>query len=164
MNLTTKPFRQSAAQCGRQAASRLIERRWWAFALPLAIALVASIWDWRFIVAAMALALVAYPFVLMVAYYSHALTPEGARAILRRTVTISDTGIDVVYEPYDDDSRAPSPERIPIAEVIGCEDRGDSLAIMLKARQIIIPVSALDRGDAAKIIAFLSGRSEGELA
>lgn len=156
MNLTTKPFRQSAAQCGRQAAVRLIERRWWAFALPLAIALVASMWDWRFIVAAMALALVAYPFVLMVAYYSHALTPEGAKAILRRKVTIADSGIDVVYEPYDDDSRAPQPEHINIDEVAGCEDRGDAVVIILKKGEIVIPVSAISPGETADIISFLS--------
>ncbi len=155
MEIITDAYRQSASKCGRAAAVRLIERRWWAFALPLAAALAAAVYDWRFVIVAFALALVAYPFVLMMAYYSHALTPEGAKAILRRYMVISDRGIDVIYEPYDEGCHAPEPERYPLSDITGYEDRGDCIAVRLRDRELIIPVAALDNGRAASLVAWL---------
>ncbi len=157
MKIVTQTFRQSASECGRKAAMELVERRWWVFALPLAAALVASLWDWRWIVAALALALVAYPFVLMMAYYSHALTPQGAMALLRRRVEIGDDGIDIIYEPVDDDRPAPAPQHISLADVRGYEDRGHSIAVSHAGGEVIIPVSALDRQSILDLTAFLSG-------
>lgn len=157
MKIVTESFRQSASECGRKAAMEFVERRWWAFALPLAAALIAAMWDWRWIVAAMALVLVAYPFALMMAYYSRMLTPEGAMALLRRRVEIGDEGIDIVYEPLDDEHPEPDARHIAISEVKGYEDRGDSIAVIHSGGTLVIPVSALDKQSAADLVAFLSG-------
>jgi len=156
MKIVTDVYRQSASQCGRKAALALLNRWWWAFALPIAMALVASMWDWRWIVAAMALALVAYPFVLMMAYYSCVLKPEAAKGLLSRRVEIGDGGIDIVYEQQSEDRPAPEPEHIMLDRIVGYEDRGDAIAIKHLDGELVIPVSALDRHEAADLTAFLS--------
>lgn len=158
MKIVTATFRQSAARCGRDAALGLAARWWWAFALPLVCALIASLWDWRFLVAGFGVALVAYPFVMMMAYYGSALTPRAAKALLPRRVEIGDDGIDVIYEPHDDGSAAHAPEHFSLAGLAGYEDRGDTIVVKHAEDDISIPASALDREGMASLMAFLERR------
>lgn len=158
MKIVTDTYSHSAAECGRRAAMCFLEKWWWAFVLPLLCALAASLWDWRWIVAALALALVAYPFVLMMAFYTRALTPQAAKATLKRHVEISDAGIEIVYEPIDEESSPPENERIQLSDINRVDDRGDHLSLLFSEGELIIPVSAIGRSGASDLMAFLSSK------
>lgn len=155
MLFVTETYRHSAAECGRRATIDFLEKWWWAFALPLACALIASLWDWRWLVAGMALALVAYPFVLMMAYYTRALTPEAAKGMLNRHVEFEDTGIKIVYEPFEEGERVIDVEDIPYSSFSHFEICDGSFALKGKAKELSIPLSAIDVNSTASLTSFL---------
>lgn len=106
--------------------------------------------------AALAIVLVAYPFILMMAFYSRALTPQAAKALFPKKAEITDAGIEIAYFPIDESSPAPSPEYIPLPEISGCEDCGESLEIRHSHGVLSIPASALSRQDTAELLQFFS--------
>lgn len=158
MEIVTSAYSNSAAECGRKAAIDFLEKWWWAFALPILCALVASLWNCRWLVAGMALALVAYPFVLMMAYYTRALTPEAAKSMLSKHARISDDGIEIIYEPFDDNAKAPDKEYFPFCGLKRIEDRGDSLALQFPDRELVIPISAIDSNEMDELMSFFSSK------
>ncbi|MCM1452232.1 MAG: hypothetical protein NC102_08230 [Clostridium sp.] len=156
MEILTSVYRSSASRCGRKAALDILARWWWAFAIPLIAAAVAAFWDWRWLAVAFALGLVLYPFVLMLAFYSQALAPEAAKALLPKQARLSDSGVDLTYFPIDENTAALPPERIGRSEILSCSELEDSIVIRHARGHLSIPLSAFNSKDLPDLLVFSS--------
>lgn len=118
---------------------------------------VAGFTDARFFIVAAALALVAYPGIMMIVYFNHALTKERAYGVIPHKLIFDDTGIRIDYQPQDDHPTPPV-QAIGIDEIANVEDTGTSMRITLisgKYDIIEIPVTAFNGNDYAATMDFL---------
>lgn len=124
-DITTMPYKLTPGRIGRRGVDLWLGRWWWACALPLAALLVASIFDIRLLIAAMALALIAYPAILMFAFYGYGLSPTASRLIIEQTATFS---ADAIVINYLCDPPIPA-QTIPYKSIKKATDAGTALRI-----------------------------------
>lgn len=164
-DITTKPYKLTPGRIGRRGVDLWLGRWWWACAMPLAAMLVWSIFDIRMLIAAMALALIAYPAILMFAFYSHALSPAASRLIIPQTATFGRAALTITYLPTDDETapqRIPAPLTIPYSSIIKVADTGAAIQITYDKPEpgwLEIPASAID-SDYAAALALLPTQNE----
>ncbi|WP_288307407.1 hypothetical protein [uncultured Muribaculum sp.] len=92
-----------------------IRRNWpWAFALPiLAVAAAAATMSIRYLLIAVVLACLVFPHIIVLIYYSHAMSPHIRMSILPHTVNVSENGITLTYIPQQEQQTVPAPDHIP---------------------------------------------------
>lgn len=82
------------------------------------IALAVGLHDLRWALVALMLFMVLIPSVMLIIFYSYALKPETARAVIpHRLVICRDRYVCIEYRP-DDDRRVPSDEQIPWSDTL----------------------------------------------
>lgn len=143
--IATNEYKLSPAQIGKRGVDVWISRWWWAVAFPLVASLIASLWDWRILIAAFALVLIAYPAILMFVFYGYALNAQMALHLIPHYVEISEAGLTTHYNPSDTESKAPEAMSVPMSAIKKVEDTGKSIVIYIDSKKcgwIEIPVSA----------------------
>ena len=148
--IVTNVYRIGASAYVRRLLSAWLWRWWWALALPMCAAIFAGLYDWRWWVAGVALALVAYPGVLAIVYYYYALSPDAVRAILPQHASFTAEGVTFTYLPLDEDCTAPAPRFISWTDVSQWEDSGSSLLLRLRGAamsSLEVPFSAFQSRD-----------------
>ncbi len=146
--IETEVYKIGAGHYGRRVAAKLASRWWLPLGLPIAALLVAGAWDWRWWIVGLAVILVIYPGLLMLAYYYYALSPEAVRAILPQKAVFDENDMTIVYYPMAEGCNAPSPRSIPREEILGITIDGDYLNLILpKEETLEIPRSAFQSGE-----------------
>ncbi len=147
----TEVYKVEASRYGRRVAMRLASRLWLPLGLPFIAAMIAGTYDWRWWIVGLALLLVLYPGILLIAYYYHALSPEAVRAILPQKVQISATDIYVTYYPMAEECKAPAPRRIKRGDIQHISMDGDFITLELREREVIdMPRAAFAKGSLEK--------------
>lgn len=103
-------YKNNATAYARLVMRRWVGRWWGIFAIPVIILLIAALWQIEFVVVALALLLLIYPFALMIVYYNYALSPKAIESLSpHRVIYRDDDTIHVISEPdenyhikYDD--------------------------------------------------------------
>lgn len=157
-DITTLPYKLTPGRIGRRGVDLWLGRWWWACALPLAILLIASIFDIRLLIAALALALIAYPAILMFAFYGYGLSPATSRLIIEQTATFGPDAITITYL-----TDPPIPTLIiPYKSITKVTDTGASLRIIYAdARWLEIPASTFPPSTYDKAIMRAKGEGLG---
>ncbi len=104
----------------------------WIGIILLVTAMAAGMYDARFFIVAAALGLLAYPGVLMIVYFNHALTKEAAYSVIPHKVRLDDSGIRIEYQPGDDRPTPPA-QTIALNEIACVESTGASIRITLRS-------------------------------
>lgn len=142
----------------RSAMSVWLARYGWPGIAVVLMAVVAGMFDARFFIVGAALLLVAYPGILMIVYFNHALTRESAYGLIRHKVTFTNSGLDIEYAAEDDRPTPPS-RHIGKDEITKAEDSGRTMKITLTSGLydiIVIPTEAFRNGDFSKAMELLS--------
>lgn len=156
--IETRYFAITPQKYVRAALSVWFTRYCWIGLAAVILAIVAGMYDTRFFIVGAALLLVAYPGILMIVYFNHALTREAAYGTVRHKVTITDRGMDIEYATVDDHPTPPA-RHIGKEEIATTEDSGEAMKITLTSGRydiIIIPAEAFAEGDFAKATELLS--------
>lgn len=130
----------------------------WIGALVLAGFAAAGFMDSRFFIVAAALALIAYPGIMMLVYFNHALTKEAAYCVIPHRVRIDESGIGIDYLHQDDHPTPPS-QSIAMDDIDNSEDTGAYLKLTLKSGKhdiIEIPSEAFEGNDLAVALNHLT--------
>lgn len=152
MQITTDTFTVSAARSAQRGVEAMVARWWWAFALPVAVALLFVIADWRVLLAVALLLLVIYPGLLSLAYYNCALSPETVKEFTPHRVEFTDGEVRIVREYTD--AKGDTVEEttsLPLSSLrrLGYEDNGFLLTFdgpEGKVRQVYVPFMAFSCG------------------
>ncbi|MDE6653097.1 MAG: hypothetical protein K2K37_01750 [Muribaculaceae bacterium] len=154
----THYFAISPQQYVRAASSVWLTRYSWIGLAAVIVTVMAGMYDARFFIVGAALLLVAYPGILMIVYFNHALTREAAYGVIRHKATLTDSGIDIEYVPEDDHPTPPA-RHIGKEDIAKTEDTGHGMKITLTNGRydiILIPADAFGEGDFAKAMDLLS--------
>ena len=156
--IETRYFAITPQKYVRTAISVWLTRYCWIGLSAVIMAIVAGMYDTRFFIVGAALLLVAYPGILMIVYFNHALTREAAFGVIRHKVTLTELGMDIEYSP-EDDHPTPQARHIAKEEIATAEDSGHAMKITLTSGRydiIMIPTDAFQDGDFAKAMDLLS--------
>lgn len=126
----------SPATYSRRLAMIWLERNWWMIVLPVAVCLIAGLYDWRWLVVAFALLLIVWPGIMIIVFYDHALRPEARKAIMDKRVTVNPDGsLTVTYlsASTTDTTPPPPPEHIAASDIRQIEHSGKSTVFYLKS-------------------------------
>lgn len=139
VRVTTSPYKLTPGRIGRRGVDLWLGRWWWACALPLTVLLAGAIFDVRLFIAAIALALILYPAILMFAFYGYGLSPATSRLIIEQTATFGPDAITIDYL-----AERPIPSlAIPYKSITKVTDTGASLTITYADGQWLeIPAAA----------------------
>lgn len=132
----------------------------WIGIMLLVIGLGAGMYDARFFIVAAALALLAYPGVLMMVYFNHALTKEAAYSVIPHKARLDEGGIKIDYLTEGDRPTPPS-QTIAMDEIANAEDTGSALRITLRSGRydiVEIPKDAFAGDGFARAVALLNSR------
>lgn len=154
----TQYFAIKPQQYVRTAISVWLTRYCWIGLSAVIVAVLAGMYDVRFFIVGAALLLVAYPGILMIVYFNHALTREAAYGLIRHKATLTDRGIDIEYAPEDDHPTPPT-RHIGKEVIAKTEDTGHAMKITLTSGRydmILIPTEAFTEGDFTKAMELLS--------
>lgn len=152
MSIKTSPYKLTPGRIGRRGVSLWFGRWWWACIVPLVALLVASFFDIRMLIAALALALIAYPAILMFAFYAYGLSPSTSRLIIDQTATF---GPDAVTIDYLSEQPIP-PLIIPYKSIRKVTDTGSALQITYDSSQWLeIPATAFAPSDYSIALSLL---------
>lgn len=130
----------------------------WIGIIFLITALAAGMHDARFFIVAAALALLAYPGVLMMVYFNHALTKEAAYGVIPHKVMLDESGIRIEYLP-ETDRPTPPAQTVTMDKIANTEDTGSSMRITLRSGRydiIEIPKEAFTDDGFSKGAALLN--------
>lgn len=155
----TQFFTISPQRYVRTAMGVWMGRYAWIGIVPLAGFAVAGINDARFFIVAAALGLLAYPGILMLVYFNHALTKEAAYSVIPHKVVFSENGLEIVY---DGGKERPTPPTHTVGkeDIATVEDTGAGMRIILKSGRydiIEIPAEALPAGRFAEALRQIKG-------
>lgn len=119
---------------------------WWIPALPLAAVIVAAIetGDLRLWVLVPVLVCLLLPFMMVIVYYSYALTPEATAAIRPHLTRVrADGSISLIPQPSTTEEGRRLPElHVPAREIESVEENADHIIVRIKDkpfRFVIIP-------------------------
>lgn len=98
VRIATETYRIEPSTYARVVLGRWLSRYWWIGAVPVALAVGFSFWQIEFLIVALILAMLVYPFAVFTVYMNYALT-DRARASLLPHVTILDN--DKIVEKWD---------------------------------------------------------------
>ena len=157
--LKTTTFTVPAQEYARRTMTMMAEKWWWMPVLPLTLAVIMGLSDWRWLVVAMAMLFVAFPVTAMFAWFSLLTKSEPIRDLYPHVVTLQPDGtIETTYYPmpqkYKEPAAGESPKEISISPraLRGCSI--DSRRIVIDyddkpSRILIIPLSAFPAKDDA---------------
>lgn len=154
--IETKYFTVLPGRYVRTAIGVWLGRYGWIGGVVIAGFTVAGFMDARFFIIAAVLALVAYPGIMMIVYFNHALTKERAYGVIPHKLIFDDTGIRIDYRSRDDYPTPPS-KTIGIDEIACVEDTGSCMRITLisgKYDILEIPLSAFNGNDFSSTMDF----------
>lgn len=154
----TQYFRISPQRYVRTAMGVWLGRYGWIGITVIAAFIAAGLADARYFIVAAALTLIAYPGVLMLVYFNHALTKEAAYGTIPHKIVITDSGIQIVYAEIDTHPTPPM-QTVDSDEFAKVEDTGPELKIMLRSGRydvILIPTEAFSVDDLRKAVRLLS--------
>lgn len=103
--IVTMLYRVTPATYTARIMSQWMSRWGWVFIIPFGVCGCMAFYRWEWIVVALALALIVYPFVVMMVYFNFGLSDTGRRAIMPRRITFDEESITVgLYKeiPNDD--------------------------------------------------------------
>lgn len=103
--IVTMLYRVTPATYTARIMSQWLSRWGWVLIIPFGICGCMAFYRWEWIVVALALALIVYPFVIMMVYFNFGLSDAGRRAIMPRRITFDAESITVdLYKaiPTDD--------------------------------------------------------------
>lgn len=102
--MTTNVITVTPATYARAAMTRLAGQWWWVIVVPMALFVIASLWNTAYLFAALIWLLMLMPPALMIAYYSYLLKPQAAAMSRPHRVTIAPDGmLTVTFEAPDND-------------------------------------------------------------
>ncbi len=153
-------FTVPAEAYGRQAISMLAEKWWWVPALPITLAAIIGLSDWRWLVVAMAMLFVAFPVIAMFAWFSLLTRPDAISGLYPHSITLRPDGtIETTYYPMpqkDEETTAgqpPAGNSITPGTLRRCHIESGRLIIEYNdkpSRILIIPLSAFPTQKAAR--------------
>lgn len=111
----------------REVLWRVAAVRWWIPALPVSAALTAALFNYVWLIVALAMVLLMYPTLLFFVYAHYGLAPEAVGATLPHTVTIGDGTVSVDFAEHPALSR-----RYDSSDVAGVEFLHDKVTILLR--------------------------------
>lgn len=158
--ITSEVITVTPATYARAAMARLAGRWWWVAVAPMAMFLVASLWDTAYLFAAFIWLLMLLPPALMIAYYSYLLKPEAASMARPHRVTITPDGqLTVDFEPLDDNTPANHQAiTFPAEKLLNIIERNEHIELNYRDNPIdllIIPFAALPAPTASHALANL---------
>lgn len=144
--IETRFFAITPGKYVRTAIAIWLMRYGWMGVVIISGFVAAGFLDPRFFIVAAAITLIAYPGVMMIVYFNHALTKEAAYCVVPHKVKFDDTFISIEYQ-IQEDRPTPPIRTIRMDEIENAEDTGSSLKISLKGKKydfIDIPAEAFE--------------------
>ncbi len=154
----TNYFTISPQQYVRTAMGVWLGRYGWIGIAIVACFIAAGFHDARFFIVAAAIVLLAYPGIMMLVYFNHALTKEAAYSVIPHKIKIAVDGLEIAYHT-DEDRPTPPVQTIRIKEVAKVEDTGKSMRLTLKSGRyeiIEIPSAAFSGDGFAEALQILT--------
>lgn len=127
-------------------------------ALPVAGFVMAGLYDPRFYIVALALALVIYPGIVSLLYFNYGLRPQAAFSLIPHQIKIRCEMIEITYQKSEDHT-APPARTLYIDQISTVTDTGQSIVLTLTTGKYdveIIPISAFKQGEAKEALRLLS--------
>lgn len=153
----TQYFTITPGRYVRTAIGVWLTRYGWPGALVLAGFTAAGFIDARFFIVTAAVAFVAYPGIMMIVYFNHALTKEAAYCVVPHRVRIDDSGLRIDYLTQDD-RPTPPVRKVGMDEIGSAINEGSCLKLTLKSGRydiIEIPSDAFKGTDLATAMDYL---------
>ena len=100
--MTSKPFATTPRRYINSIAIKWISAHWLMAALPLAAAVVWSLFDVRAIYVALILLFLVYPMALTLVWFDYAFSPGSIRAITEKEVTVTSSGLSISFLPKNE--------------------------------------------------------------
>ena len=126
-SVTTATFAVDGSRYVREVLWRVAAVRWWIPALPVSAALAAALFDYVWLIVALALVFLMYPTLLFFVYAHYGLAPEAVGATLPHTVTVGDGAVSVDFAEHPALSR-----RYDCSDIAGVEFLHDKVMILLR--------------------------------
>ena len=133
----TKPFRNTPQQFVARILHLWLKRYWWILALPVVVCGAMAVFKWEWIIVALMIILLIYPFVLAMVYFNYALAPENRRFIKPLRLDVSPNGMKISYLNIDDEDgeevlyKLDSEELVPFEAIKSVIPGQDDMVIML---------------------------------
>lgn len=105
--MQTREFSIAPSAIAGMLAGRWLGRRWFYFALPVAVAMAASLTDVRWFVVALMLLFIVWPMALFFVWTGEALRPEAVRAAVPHRIVFEESGFVIEYTADADSGRVP---------------------------------------------------------
>lgn len=170
--ITTGVFTVPPSAHARRSMTRIARAWWWAVALPAACAMAMGTADWRWLIAAMALLLAAYPAIAMAAWFSLLTSADAIRDLRPHAVTVSPGGtVTLQFPPAGGDGNThgnrPKSVTVTRADADRCTIRGGYIEIPcsgIRHQTVIIPLSAFQSTSEASEFFFALTSAESRKA
>lgn len=170
--ITTGVFTVPPSAHARRSMTRIARAWWWAAALPAACAMAMGTADWRWLIAAMALLLAAYPAIAMAAWFSLLTSADAIRDLRPHAVTVSPGGtVTLQFPPAGGDGNThgnrPKSVTVTRADADRCTIRGGYIEIPcsgIRHQTVIIPLSVFQSTSEASEFFFALTSAESRKA
>ncbi len=102
--VVTKPFSITPSQYIGRVMSFWFAKWGWILLFPFCLCGMLAFFRWEWLIVALILLLIIYPFILVMLYFMYGLTEEGVRAVKPRQVCLNDGILGIRYLTKDDES------------------------------------------------------------
>ena len=161
MEIITEIFTVPASVAAKRRMGALLERYRWAIALPLLAIMLPGLYNWRFLIVALAIVMVVLPGILAIAYFQCSLTPDAALATVPHRIKFGKDSLAVCY--YRKDSQRPIQPRVVLYSDIAKVDDSDGVRMLITlsdSSELDVPFSAFaDREALVAVMRILTSRS-----
>jgi hypothetical protein len=152
--MITESFKVSPTTLATEILKMWLERNYWMLVVPPAACIIMAMFvDIKFIFVAVVLIFLILPPILLFVYYFHALSPESRYSILEHHISMSEEGINIIYDGED----AHNPEFLAWSDISALLIGSDKIVYKLRKDTyaiIILPFSALS--EQGKIISWIN--------
>lgn len=156
--ITTSVYRLPANLFANTIMKRWVSRNWWIPILPTLLFVILGIWvNFSFIYVALMILLLVFPTVLMMVYFTYALSEAGRKHILPCKVSLNHDGNMILkYYPFNYEEDKPAPfikeEIVDVGTLESITITGKYILIFEKKRVFLprfIPLDAFATQDEA---------------
>lgn len=130
------------------------KRNWWYIAIAeLAFIIAGLAFDIRYILVALILTVFIIPTLMMFIHIYYGLSNEVRFAIIPHILSMSDKGITITFEAYDEYSIIPNPYTLPWYKITSVSYRSSTMLYHLSGSHykiIVVPYSAFASSDSLR--------------
>lgn len=144
---TTKRFTVHPRERAKAHALHILRKAWWLAAAVSGTLLTAACFDWRWLVAFLALSCLIAPTLLMFGWFAIALHPDAVAEMHPHSLSLSSQGLQVNYFTDDSGASVPPSFTIHFSSITQVATRGKYLIIYFtgagnETRQLFLPTEA----------------------